>query len=97
LNKTENQTSNGKYGYFIRNEMIVNKNLQNDYIKPSFITKILRNRLTGVTIWPNFIRKPELKDRERYYCVVDGKEEFRIVSPIYKQNIYSGVLEELAP
>jgi hypothetical protein len=28
---------------------------------------------------------------------VDGSEEFRMVSPIYKQNIYSGVFEELAP
>lgn len=39
----------------------------------------------------------EVKDRERYVCLVKGKEEFRIVSPVYKQNIYSGVLEELPP
>ena len=77
--------------------MIISKNLQNDYIKPTFITKVLRNRLTGITIWKPFIRTPEYKERDRYYCVVSGLEEFRLVSPIYKQNIYSGVLEELDP
>ncbi len=30
-------------------------------------------------------------------CVISGIEEFRLVSPVYKQNIYSGVLEELRP
>ena len=28
---------------------------------------------------------------------MEGTEEFRIVSPVYKQEIYSGVLEELPP
>jgi hypothetical protein len=37
-----------------------------------------------MTIWGNFQRKSEFKDRERYFCVVDGKEEFKMVSPIYK-------------
>lgn len=83
--------------FFLRNEMIVSRNLQKDYDKPTFITRILRNRLTGLTMWSHFTRKPEFKDRERYYCVVSGVEEFRLVSPVYKQNIYSGVLEELAP
>jgi hypothetical protein len=51
-----------------------------------------------VTVWEGFKgRKPEMKDRERYLCVVTGKEEFRLVSPVFKQNIYSGVLDELDP
>ncbi len=79
LNKTENATQGGKYNFYIKNELIVSRSLQNDIVKPSFITKILRNRLTGLTIWPNFVRKPEMKDRERYYCVVQGREEFRLV------------------
>jgi hypothetical protein len=29
--------------------------------------------------------------------MVKGKEEFKIVSPMFKQAIYSGVLEELDP
>lgn len=48
-------------------------------------------------MWSNFVRKPEFKERERYFCVVAGREEFRMVSPIYKQAIYSGVLDEIPP
>lgn len=77
--------------------MLVSKNLQNDYNKPFFLSKLLRNRLIGLTIWQPFRRSPEFKDRERYVCVIDGIEEFRMVSPLYKQNIYSGVFEELVP
>ena len=54
--------------------------------------------MTTLTVQPFYInRRPEVSERERYYCVVKGEEEFRIVSPVYKQNIYSGVLEELQP
>ena len=38
-----------------------------------------------------------MSDRERYYCVVKGEEDFKLVSPVFKQNIYSGVIEELQP
>jgi hypothetical protein len=97
LKKVDTESEDGKYLYFIRNEMIVNKVLAADYIKPGFISSLVRNRATGLTVWKDFERKPEYKDRERYFCVVDGQESFRMVSPIYKQNIYSGVLEQLMP
>jgi hypothetical protein len=29
--------------------------------------------------------------------VIKGIEDFRLVSPVYKQSIYSGVIEELGP
>ena len=93
LNKTQNSTWGGVFSYYIKNEMIISKQMQGDIIKPEFITKVLRNRHTGLTIWMNFPRKPEYKERERYFCVLDGTEEFRLVSPTYKQEIYSGVLE----
>jgi hypothetical protein len=83
--------------FFIKGEMIVSKNLAQDYIKPAFISNLVRNRATGITIWRDFERRPEFKDRERYYCVIQGQENFKMVSPIYKQNIYSGVLEQLLP
>jgi hypothetical protein len=54
--------------------------------------------MTTLSVQPFFNgRRPEVSERERYYCVIKGEEEFRIVSPVYKQNIYSGVLEELQP
>ena len=96
-NLTENHTYDGIFMYYIRNEMIVNLNLHNDLVKPTFITKMLRNRLLALTIWKDFVRKPEYFERERYVCVLDGTEHFKMVSPIFKQNIYSGVFEELLP
>ena len=38
-----------------------------------------------------------MKDKERYFCVLRGEEQYKFVSPIYKQAIYSGILEELPP
>ncbi|CDW89807.1 UNKNOWN [Stylonychia lemnae] len=96
-NKTENDTDGGLVMYFFQNEMIVNRNLIHDIQKPNFLSKILRNRLTGMTMWAPFVRKPEYKDKERYVCVIKGSEQFRMVSPVYKHEIYSGVLEELDP
>lgn len=32
---------------------------------------------------------------ESYFCVTHGEELFRLVSPVFKQNMYSGVREEL--
>ena len=30
-------------------------------------------------------------------CVISGKEEFRLVSGVFKQNLYSGVYQDLKP
>lgn len=34
---------------------------------------------------------------EQHICVLKGHEEFVIVSPIFRQNLYVGALEELDP
>ena len=95
---TETLDPNGKYSYYVKNELIVSRSLSGDLVRPLFIAKALRARHTGLTVWPHFSdRRPEVRDRERYICVISGNEEFRLVSPVYKQNIYSGVLEELRP
>lgn len=86
------------FTYYITNQMIVSKTLVKDYTRPMFMQSVLRPRHTGVTMWENFNgRRPQMTEKERYLCVVTGKEEFRLVSPVYKQNIYSGVLDELDP
>jgi hypothetical protein len=97
IKKWRDETEDGRYMYYIKQEMLVSKNLQQDIVKPLFISNLVRNRATGLTIWKSFDRKSEYKEKERYHCVVKGEETFRIVSPVYKQNIYSGVLEELPP
>ena len=84
MNRTENETENGRFMYYFKNEMLVNRNLVRDVDKPTYLQKVLRNRLTGLTIWAPFNRKPEFKDRERLYCVLKGKEQFKFVSPAYK-------------
>ena len=38
-----------------------------------------------------------MRSKERFVCVLDGVEQFRIVSPIFRQNIYSGVYDDLHP
>jgi len=84
--------------FYIKSELLVSKSLTDDIIRPQFLSKVVRPRFTGITVWPSFKgRVPDVRDRERYFCVVKGKEEFRLVSPVFKQNIYSGVLEELSP
>ena len=35
--------------------------------------------------------------KERFICMIDGQEEFRIVSPVFRQNLYSGVYDDLHP
>lgn len=96
VNKT--RTEKEKYSHYVKDVQIFSQSLKQDFIRPMFIQKVLRPRFTGLDVWPDFDgRKPEMKDRERYVCVVKGKEEFRLVSPVYKQNIYSGVLDELSP
>jgi hypothetical protein len=48
-------------------------------------------------MWPKFERKPVQDDNEVFVCAVDGTEEFRLVSGIFKQNLYSGVYQDLNP
>jgi hypothetical protein len=30
-------------------------------------------------------------------CVLEGSEEFRLISSVFKQNLYSGVYDDIAP
>ena len=45
----------------------------------------------------DFKRKPVFNDRERLVCLLNGKETFRMVSSIFKQNMYSGVFVDMDP
>ena len=46
-------------------------------------------------MWPQFERKPFQSKNEQVICVVSGKEEFKIVSGIFKQYLYVGVFDEM--
>lgn len=36
-------------------------------------------------------------DGEVYVCQIQGRERFKLVAPVFKQNMYSGIREELPP
>ena len=65
--------------------------LRSDYKKISPLHDMIRLQRQALTIWPQFERRPTQDTKENYVCVVVGKEEFRLVSGIFKQNLYSGV------
>ena len=48
-------------------------------------------------MWGEFTRKPYFSLKERLICVISGSEKFRMVNAIFKQNMYSGVYEDLQP
>lgn len=47
-----------------------------------------------MTLWEDFIRIPKHEENEQYICVMAGREEFRMVSPIYRQNIFVGSMDD---
>ena len=75
----------------------LNPRLLSDIQTPAFLQKYLRLQKVGLTIWGEFQRKPTFNHKERYVCVVHGGEKFRLVNAIFKQNMYSGVFDNLDP
>ena len=59
------------------------------------LSKILNFRHRTMTLWEDFIRIPKHEENEQYICVLKGREEFRMVSPIYRQNIFVGAMEDM--
>ena len=55
------------------------------------LSSILRYRGTFLTIWSDFNRRAKRILNERYICVMKGQETFKLVSPIYRKNLYVGV------
>lgn len=59
------------------------------------IQEIMRPRRKLLTIWKDFNRRPKKIVNEQYICVVKGQERYRIVSPIFRKNIYVGAYPHL--
>ena len=68
-----------------------------DIEQPKFLNSFLRLNKMGLTIWGDFQRKPKFNHKEKLICMISGSEKFRMVSGIFKQNMYSGVYEDLDP
>lgn len=63
----------------------------------SLLSELYRPRNRLFTQWTDFKRVPVRNEYEQHICVVRGTEEYKLVSPIYRQNIYVGAFEELGP
>ena len=60
------------------------------------ISKILRPINILYTQWSDFEpRRPHKTEYEQHMCLVKGREIVRLVSPIFRKNIYVGQLEHL--
>ena len=71
--------------------------LTGDYFEPHYIKNYLKSSAIDFTYWGEFTRIAKFNRDERVVCVVSGKERFRVVSSIFKQNMYSGIYEDLNP
>lgn len=71
--------------------------MENDAPRPYFLDSFLN--LKGMTLShvQDFKRKPVFTDSERLVCLLQGRETFRMVSSIFKQNMYSGVFMDMDP
>jgi len=51
----------------------------------------------SMTLWGPFQRTAKFNHKEKLFCVVSGIEHFRMVSFLFKHNMYSGVYSDLNP
>ena len=73
------------------------RELRDDYQKPDILDTILRHQATKLTSWPAFERKVLQDDGERVFCSIQGSMRIALVSPVFQQNLYNGVFDDLDP
>ena len=57
------------------------------------LDRVMETRGGRLTLWDDFNRSPKHTEYEQNICVIKGKERFRVVSPIFRQNILVGAIE----
>lgn len=82
--------------HFIDYDMLRAPQLRADYNFP-LLHKFLRLHDTTLSVWPPVDHRPKQAQGEVFMCVIEGAEEFRLVSSVFKQNLYSGVYDDIAP
>lgn len=68
-----------------------------DVIVPKYMANFMNLHTSGLTIRSNHPGKAEFNKNEMVVCMVNGAERIRMVSAIYKPNMYSGVFEGIDP
>jgi len=62
------------------------------------LRQILKKEGEALSIYPVKIkRKPGSEPMERFICVLAGEESLKMLSPVFKQNIYQGVYDYIHP
>ena len=65
-------------------------------VAPSFVTTV-RPRSRYLSLLRPYHREAEFKTTEQYICSIQGREVIRTAYYVYKQSLYSGILDELRP
>jgi hypothetical protein len=82
--------------HYLDDDLLRASKLRADYEMP-LLHKFLRLQKTSLSIWPPIQHVTKSVLGETFMCVLDGSEEFRLMSPVFKQNLYSGVYDDLKP
>jgi len=84
--------------YYLDDDLLRAPSLRQDYQFP-YLHKFLRLQKTSLSIWPQ--EAPHLRPRqskeEQFMCLTSGELEVKLLSPIFSQNMYQGVYEDLPP
>lgn len=85
--------------YFLNDDMVrCTSDLRPDYTFPP-LHDFLRYQVLGLTILPSelgSLSPTRNENEEKFYCKVNpGSIKIRMVSPVFNQNLYLGVYEDL--
>ena len=64
---------------------------------PSYFSRLFKQEQITLTFWGKFKRRPRFTRQEKLVCVFEGREEFRMVHFMFKDNIQVGEVDELPP
>ena len=81
---------------FLDFEVFKAPRLKSDYSYP-ILHDFLPFQTLYLSIWPKFEHKPVMMQGESWHCVIDGREKMRLMSPVFNQNLYQNVYEDVEP
>ena len=62
---------------------------------PSYLTDLLKQENIDITYWGKFKRRPKFSKKEKFICVFEGTEEFKLVHFMFKNEVRAGTDKEL--
>ena len=65
-------------------DLIPYANMDSSLFGKNLLDNILRKHKSMFTQWSDFRRRPVKLTRERYICLLKGREHFKLISPIFR-------------